>query len=55
MRLVLDTNVLVSAVFFGGVPGRVHAKTQEGGGVVTLEDRTLPARTVGGRVAVQSP
>lgn len=23
MKLVLDTNVLVSGIFFGGVPGRV--------------------------------
>ncbi len=23
MRIVLDTNVLVSAVFFGGLPGRI--------------------------------
>lgn len=23
MRIVLDTNVFVSAVFFGGVPGRI--------------------------------
>jgi putative PIN family toxin of toxin-antitoxin system len=25
MRVVLDTNVLVSAIFFGGVPGRILA------------------------------
>jgi predicted nucleic acid-binding protein len=25
VKVVLDTNVLVSAVFFGGVPGRILA------------------------------
>ena len=34
MRIVLDTNVLVSAIFFGGVPGRIL--TAWAGGHVSL-------------------
>lgn len=30
MRIVLDTNVFVSAVFFGGVPGRILEGWREG-------------------------
>lgn len=30
MRIVLDTNVLVSAVFFGGVPGRILEAWRDG-------------------------
>ena len=30
MRIVLDTNVLVSAVFFGGVPGRILEGWRDG-------------------------
>ena len=30
MRIVLDTNVLVSAVFFGGVPGRILEAWHDG-------------------------
>jgi uncharacterized protein len=30
MRVVLDTNVLVSAIFFGGVPGRILAAWSDG-------------------------
>lgn len=29
MRIVLDTNVFVSAVFFGGVPGRIFEAWQD--------------------------
>ena len=29
MRVVLDTNVLISAVFFGGIPGRILAAWSE--------------------------
>lgn len=30
MRIVLDTNVLVSAVFFGGIPGRILEAWRDG-------------------------
>lgn len=30
MRIVLDTNILVSAVFFGGVPGRILEAWRDG-------------------------
>lgn len=30
MRIVLDTNVLVSGIFFGGVPGRILTAWAEG-------------------------
>ena len=30
MRIVLDTNVIVSAVFFGGVPGRILEAWRDG-------------------------
>ncbi len=30
MRIVLDTNVFVSAVFFGGVPGRILEAWRDG-------------------------
>jgi len=30
VRIVLDTNVLVSAVFFGGVPGRILEAWRDG-------------------------
>ena len=30
MKVVLDTNVLVSALFFGGVPGRILSAWSEG-------------------------
>ena len=30
MRIVLDTNVLVSAVFFGGIPGRILEPWRDG-------------------------
>ena len=34
MRVVLDTNVFVSGVFFGGVPGRILSAWRDG--VITL-------------------
>ena len=30
MRVVLDTNVLISAIFFAGLPGRILAAWSEG-------------------------
>ena len=30
MRIVLDTNVFVSAAFFGGVPGRILEAWRDG-------------------------
>lgn len=30
MRIVLDTNIFVSAVFFGGVPGRILGAWRDG-------------------------
>lgn len=30
MRIVLDTNVFVSAIFFGGVPGRILEAWRDG-------------------------
>ena len=30
MRIVVDTNVLMSGIFFGGVPGRILAAWREG-------------------------
>jgi len=30
MRVILDTNVLMSAIFFGGIPGEILAATKTG-------------------------
>jgi putative PIN family toxin of toxin-antitoxin system len=30
MRVILDTNVILSAIFFGGIPGRILNATRDG-------------------------
>lgn len=41
MKLVLYTNVLVSGIFFGGVPGRILTAWSEGGIVLVLSPAIL--------------
>ena len=41
MKLVLDTNVVVSGIFFGGVPGRVLAAWSVGAVDVVLSPDIL--------------
>lgn len=41
MRVVLDTNVVMSAVFFGGIPGRILAAWSEGRFALTLSPAIL--------------
>ena len=45
MKVVLDTNVFVSGVFFGGTPGRVLEAWRDG----TTEGSARGGRTPGGR------
>lgn len=41
MRVVLDTNVVMSAMFFGGLPGRILAAWSEGRFALTLSPAIL--------------
>ena len=56
MRVILDTNVFVSAVFFGGTPGQVlsHWRDREFGIAVSREVLEEYVR-VGERLAAQAP
>lgn len=56
MRVVLDTNVVVSAVFFGGTPGRVLAAWSAGRFVLILSPAILDEyRRVGHELGLRHP
>jgi len=56
VRIVLDTNVLVSAVFFGGVPGRILEAWRDGTIRVVLSAEILDEyRRVGRILASEYP
>lgn len=56
MRVVLDTNVVVSGVFFGGVPGKELATWSEGVFVLALSPAILEEyRRVGHEIALRYP
>ncbi len=56
MRVVLDTNVVVSGVFFGGVPGKVLAAWSEGAFVLALSPAILEEyQRVGHELGVRYP
>jgi len=41
MRVILDTNVILSAIFFGGVPGRILSAYRDGGLTIVLSPEIL--------------
>ena len=56
MRAVLDTNVFVSAVFFGGLPGEVLSAWRDGAVEIVLSAEIADEyRRVGVRLAAQFP
>ena len=56
MRVVLDTNVLVSGVFFGGVPGRILSAWAAGKMFLVLSPAILAEyRRVGHELGIQYP
>ena len=56
MRVVLDTNVLVSGVFFGGVPGRILSAWATGKMFLVLSPAILAEyRRVGHELGIQYP
>jgi putative PIN family toxin of toxin-antitoxin system len=56
VRVVLDTNVVVSGVFFGGVPGRILAAWSAGDLVLVLSPAILEEyRRVGRELGRQHP
>lgn len=56
MRVVLDTNVLVSGVFFGGVPGRILSAWVAGKMFLVLSPAILAEyRRVGHELGIQYP
>lgn len=56
MRVVLDTNVFVSAVFFGGPPGEILAAWRDGAVQLVLSAEIADEyRRVGARLAAQFP
>lgn len=56
MRIVLDTNVFVSGVFFGGVPGRILEAWRDGKLMLVLSPEILDEyRRVGHRLSRQYP
>ena len=56
MRVVLDTNVLVSGVFFGGGPGRILEAWRDGELTVVLSPSILEEYDrVGAVLAAQNP
>lgn len=56
MKVVLDTNVLVSGVFFGGVPGRILSAWAAGKIVLVLSPAILEEyRRVGHELGLQYP
>jgi putative PIN family toxin of toxin-antitoxin system len=56
VRVVLDTNVVVSGVFFGGVPGRILAAWSAGQFVLVLSPAILEEyRRVGHELGIRYP
>ncbi len=56
MRVVIDTNVLMSGIFFGGVPGRILGAWAEGQLELVLSPDILAEyRRVGAELAVRYP
>lgn len=56
MKVVLDTNVVVSGVFFGGVPGRILSAWSAGQFVLVLSPAILEEyRRVGHELGVRYP
>lgn len=56
MKVVLDTNVIVSGVFFGGTPGRVLAGWSAGKFALVLSPEILDEyRRVGGELGLRHP
>lgn len=56
MRVILDTNVLLSGVFFGGVPGRILAAWAAGQLELVLSPAILTEyRRVGADLARRYP
>lgn len=56
MRVVLDTNVLISGVFFGGVPGRLLSAWAAGKIVMVLSPAILEEyRRVGHELGARHP
>jgi putative PIN family toxin of toxin-antitoxin system len=56
MKLILDTNVLVSGIFFGGIPGCVLAAWSVGGVQLVLSPAILEEyRRVGAELASRHP
>ena len=56
MRVVLDTNVFVSAVFFGGPPGEILAAWREGAVQLVLSAEIADEyQRVGARLSAQFP
>lgn len=56
MRVVLDTNVVVSGVFFGGVPGKILSAWSAGAFVLVLSPPILEEyRRVGRELGLRYP
>lgn len=56
MKVVLDTNVVVSGVFFGGVPGRILSAWSAGQFVLVLSPAILEEyRRVGHELGIRYP
>lgn len=56
MRVVLDTNVVVSGVFFGGVPGKILSAWSEGAFLLVLSPAILEEyRRVGHELGLRYP
>lgn len=56
MRVILDTNVLMSGIFFGGVPGRLLDAWAEGRFRLVVSPRILEEyRRVGAELATRYP
>lgn len=56
MRIVLDTNVLMSGVFFGGIPGRILAAWADGALELILSPDILEEyRRVGAELSIRHP
>jgi putative PIN family toxin of toxin-antitoxin system len=52
MRVILDTNVILSAIFFGGVPGRILTAYRDGKLTIVLSPEILDEyRTTAVRLA----
>jgi putative PIN family toxin of toxin-antitoxin system len=52
MRVILDTNVILSAIFFGGVPGRILTAYRDGKLTIALSPEILDEyRTTAARLA----